>query len=236
MNHLKQDEMCDSKSCENMYPFLIAILSYKYDDDLSEQIFIGTGVLVSRKWALTSSTIVKKYINDLNKIQIRAISSYWSKGGIISDVDKIALADDIARETVAALRLTELLSSLVNFVKLSFVTSYANSVVYSTYGWNANYSLALRLRRKYVSSIKAHVTAFDNDICPEITGPNKFCARPLFSTVYHPCYYEVGFAMLDKHDTLLGIKSGEICRKNQSVHIYHNVLPYAQWIKNITEL
>lgn len=226
--------MCDSGSCENMYSFLIALLNYKYDDDLSEQIFLGTGVLVTNKWALTTSTIVNKYTFDRYRIQVRAGSGYWSKGGIVSDVDRVVLAEDSKKETIAALSLTASFSNEISPIKISSHKFYTNNVVYPTYGWNANYSLALRLRKKHISSIKVYVTAFDNDICPEITEGKKFCARPLYSTVYQPCLYERGFAMVDRHNILLGIKSGEICSKNQSVHVYHNVFLYVDWIRNIT--
>lgn len=227
----KQDDLCDAHSCENMYPFLLALLDYKYDDDLYEQKFLGSGVLVTQKWALTTSTIVKH----VSKIQVRITSSYWSTGGLTSDVNKIILADDFSTGTLAALRLTTPLPSSAIPVKLSLGKVYTNNAMYPIYGWNVNYSLALRFRRKYASSIKVYVTAFDNDVCPELTtGPNQFCARPLYSTIYQPCYYEIGFALLDRYDTLLGIKSGEICRKSQSVHLYHNIANYVKWIKNVT--
>lgn len=217
-----------------MYPFLIALLNYKYDDDLSEEVFIGTGVLVTQRWALTSGTVVSKYASDRPKIQVRAGSSFWCEGGFVSNVDKVILADVADKETIAAIYLTTSLSHVIP-VKVFPHKSYRNNVVFPTYGWNANYSLALRLRKKLISSIKVYVTAFDNDICPEITEGKKFCARPLYSTVYQPCFYEKGFAMVDRNNVLLGIKSGEICRKNQSIHIYHNIAMYVDWIKNITK-
>lgn len=235
MNRIAEDELCEYDSCENMYPFLIAILNYKYDDDLSEQAFLGSGVLITYKWALTSSTTVMEYMDDISKIQVRGISQYWSRDGVLSDVKEIVLAE-LGRKTIAALHLVTLLSNDITFPKISFERSYTNSAVYQIYGWNVNYNLALRLRKKHVSSIKIFVTAFNNDICPEITGEKTFCARPLYSSVYQPCYYETGFIMIDKFNTLLGIKSEEICRKDQSIHIYHNILDYADWIKNVTHI
>lgn len=190
------------------------------------------------RWVLTSSNIVKKYISEIeHRIQVRAGSNYWSKGGTTADVARIVLADKSEAETIAGLNLATKFLLKINQIfpaLLSKTKHHTNNAVYPIYGWNANYSFALRRRHKYVVSIRVDVTAFDTDICPEITKGKNFCARPLHSTSYQPCFYEIGFPLLDQENTLLGIKSGEVCRKNQSVHTYHNTVMYANWIETTT--
>lgn len=227
---------CDGESC---YPFLVALMHYNDNDDWIENTFAGSGVLVTRTWVLTVSSIVKKHISNPLGIRIRAVSKYWNKDGIYAIVDKIKLADYFTEETMVLLHLFESLGKTAVPMGLSSLTSITSGAKYAIYGWNVNHSLPQEQLIKNSKSIKTHVTMLhDNGACADLSLENNtICGKASYTENYKPCYYELGFLLVDENSSLLGIKSGEFCESNaSSIHMYHDVRPYAEWIKNITNM
>ncbi|KAF2883386.1 hypothetical protein ILUMI_22799 [Ignelater luminosus] len=228
----------DSKAID--HTFVVSISEDVYVDDLNEQRYLCTAVILTFKWILSSSNCIKEehtVSSGIYRIFVRAGSNYWIKGGSEHEIKRIVAADSTTH-TVTAIELQVEFPRLPSIrpVMLSTTSLYTNYGIAEMYGWRSNESLPLKYRKKYVKMVSELVIIYRDDICENIAErqPHLFCAMEV-KPQNDICMYLRGFPLI-RGKVLVGIDVGGICdhNRNITVHLIYEISYALNWLKGLT--
>lgn len=230
-------QRCKSEICE--HAFLAAIFEDIYDEEVEEQRYLGSGVILNPKWIMTSCDVIRDTQNEHAKnakgVFVRVGSDYWSKGGSVHEIKEIRYLGNKDTASLSLISVTPhcTFSDIVQPVIFNRkrVISKEKSLTY--YGWQSNDELPLGMRRKYVRSSRTDVAIMDDRECREFNNAskNRLCCSERIIPMF--CTHNRGAPLLNG-EYLFGIHLAKSCDKyNSTVHIFENVVSYYNWLRYV---
>lgn len=213
-----------------------------YDDDVEEERYIGSGVILSRKWIMSSSKSVKHrngYYRNKDEIFVRVGSNYWSKHGSIHGIKEIVYLGNNETAVLCLISLKRQLPliDLVQPVKLSHRRLIHDGKPLGYYGWKSSDDFPLRMRKKFIPASRTDVVVLDHNQCNEFSKntsvpDSTFCCSETLKSL--SCTHGIGFPLLDQQ-YLVGIHTEELCdsKYNATIHMFENVTIYYNWLEDI---
>lgn len=240
-----EDKVPCTTDSKNDYPFLASVIQNVYDDNYEEQRYLGAAAVMNPKWVLSSAQFVKDASKNFKRsegLYVRAGSKYWSKEGLVHDIDQMipVTGEEGEKTFLVLISLKQLFPEFdtIHIIKLGrkSVMAERSSSLLTMHGWKTNDNLPLHKRLKFQPAESKEIKILRNSECDDVNEGllNVFCGVEVVPS--ETCTNDLGFPLL-KENVLVGLQIHEHCdpENNTAVHVFQDIAVYYDRLVDLME-